>query len=71
MVAFLRLEFVIGNCGAPLFERDHVGPATADRNEGSGGDFNNNMLVLIVGRAGSIFCMNNYLYYVVKGVEHI
>ncbi len=37
VVALLRLEFGIRDCGAPLFERDHVGPASADRREGSGG----------------------------------
>ena len=36
-VAFLFLEFMIEDCEAPLFERDHVGQSSADRSEGSGG----------------------------------
>ncbi len=62
VVAFLCLELMIGDCGAPLFERDHVGPASADRSEGSGGRelLTDNTIVYMVGRAGSMFCTHNY-----------
>ncbi len=33
-------EFAIGDGEAPLFETDHIGPASADRSEGSEGHFN-------------------------------